>query len=188
MSVLSLKYLRKLENVFDSHRKGFFRTENTVARQILTEKGDAFIVSDNVQGFADGSTRYYAVKSASSEPTIVNFNMNVSGKVRVKFFEGSTVSGGSELSEENLNRESNAGDASDVVVEAGVSHDSVGDELLTGGAGGGSSNPSQQTIPATLVGNPWILATDTTYVYEVTNVSGASIDLNPTLGYTVRGL
>lgn len=187
-SAKALRFLRNLRNVFDPHRTGFFRSVSTPASQLIAEKGEAFVASHRIESFGNGETTYYAVRTADQEPTIVNLNMNVEGKVRVRVYEDGQVSEGEQVLSNNLNRQDFGQAVSDVEVLADVTVDQQGTQIATGGAGGGTKPGEKQTVPANVVGTPWILKTSTTYIYEIENASGDTIDLNPTLGYSTRDI
>ena len=186
---LTRNYLGRL---IDPWRNSFFRVVNTENTVLNTEKGLSRVASHRIQGFSDGSVVYYAVRTNSDEPTVVSFNMNVEGKVRVDLFEDAdvTISGdpqGGDILDSNLNRISGE-EFPNVEVLPDVTVDVEGTRIATGGAGGRRVVGQTRPVPATVLGSPWVLDTDTTYVYRVENVSGDSIDLNPTLGYTTRSL
>lgn len=181
-----------IDKFLDNWRTNFLRVVSTKRATLAAEKGEAYVASQQVTNLSSGSTIDYAIRTATDQATIVNFSVNVGGRVRVALYEDSSVtddgSEGTEVFDENLNRETDSSATNDVDVLRDVTVDTLGNQIAVGGAGGSANNAGQNAVPASVVGSPWILKTDTTYIYRVENVSGSSIDLNPTLGYTTKSV
>jgi len=177
-----------IHKVFDDWNTNFLRTESTDVALVNAEKGDGYESTHRFEDVADGATVRVSIETALDEPTIANLDVNAGGEVRTDFYEGADISGGSEALDENLNRNSFASAESDVVVKYGVTVDTQGTKIAEGGGGGRRGVGNSVPVPGGVTSAAWILNTDDTYVFEVTNNSGSAIDITISIGYRLKEL
>lgn len=177
-----------LHKVFDEWNANFIRTQSSPIKLVNSEKGFVYSSSHRFEDVADQATVRIAITTAADEPTIANFDIDSEGSVRTDLYENSSVSDGSLMLDENLNRNSFADAESDVTLHYGVTVDTQGD-LIAESSGGtrravGTSTPA----PAGVVKAPWILDTDNVYLLEITNNSGGVTDISVNIGYSTKVL
>ena len=176
---------------YNPHRGGFKRVVNTTEPQVKQEKGESYLANNDVSSIADGETYKFAISTGVDEATLVNTEINTSGRTKITIYEGATVTANDTPTEgefDNINLNRVVADTSGVGLEIlpEPTVDTQGTRLATGAAGGVTAIGNETGTPGSIVAATPILKPDTVYVYELENISGSEVQMNIGVGYTIR--
>lgn len=185
--------LTSFVDAYNSARKAVFDnlfkapvSIDTVHHEV--HEGHSYTIATFADGVVDDASLDMAITTPSGG-TWGHFIAEVDfvGEHELYVYQGSTIADGTPFIPKNKNRNfvdpiTGIADASIMTVVVAPTVSIVGDELAKSKAGSGT-NPVSRSTGQILERSEWLLKADETYVFRVTNKSGATGYIAPTINW-----